>query len=146
MAAVTNAMGCTILWFRKDLRLDDNLALHAACQKVGPVIPVYIHEPERDGTGPLGAAQLWWLHHSLVALQAALRQRGSDLMLMRGDALVTLNALIDETDAAAVVWNRRYDPPGIAVDTRVKEELAARQVDVQAGTHRHRRSPGLRVS
>src|ERR1700761_6457655 len=98
MAAVDKAARCTILWFRKDLRLDDNLALHAACQAGGPVIPIYIQEPESQGTGPLGAAQSWWLHHSLAALQASLRQCGSDLVFLRGDALTVLTALISETD------------------------------------------------
>ncbi len=130
MTAVEAASECTILWFRKDLRLDDNIALHSACQKTGPVIPVYIREPEGDGTGPLGSAQRWWLHHSLSALQASLRERGSDLVLASGDALDVLGALIEKSGATSVFWNRRYDPAGIAVDTRVKRELAERGIDV----------------
>ncbi|MGA1805194.1 cryptochrome/photolyase family protein [Rhizobium sp. HT1-10] len=122
---VEEAKECTILWFRKDLRLDDNLALNAASQTSAPVIPVYIREPEEQGTGPLGAAQRWWLHHSLLALQASLRALGSDLILMSGDPLEILQTLIEKTGATKLVWNRRYDPPGIAVDTRIKETLGA---------------------
>lgn len=40
-----------IVWFRKDLRLSDNLALLAAVEHGGPVIPVYIRE---KSAGPLG--------------------------------------------------------------------------------------------
>ncbi|WFS02173.1 cryptochrome/photolyase family protein [Rhizobium tumorigenes] len=128
MTAVTKASGCTILWFRKDLRLDDNLALHAACEKGRPIIPFYIREPDKNGTGPLGAAQRWWLHHSLTALQASLRELGSDLMFASGDALSVLLKLIETSGATGVVWNRRYDPAGIAVDTEIKRQLAERGI------------------
>ena len=38
----------SILWFRLDLRLADNPALHAAIQRGGPVIPVFISAPEEE--------------------------------------------------------------------------------------------------
>ena len=123
---------CSILWFRKDLRLDDNLALHAACRKGDPVIAVYIREPDEVGTGPLGAAQKWWLHHSLAALKASLGTCGSDLVLASGEALAVLSALIEKTGADAVFWNRRYDPAGTTVDIRVKEELGKRGLSVHS--------------
>lgn len=112
-----------LLWFRKDLRLDDNHALQAAAISGRPVIPVYIREPEANGCGPLGAAQEWWLHHSLAALQKSLHELGSKLALRNGDALVAIEKLIEETGAEAIVWNRRYDPAGIAMDIKVKKAL-----------------------
>ncbi len=44
-----------IVWFRRDLRTDDNAALSAAAENGQPVIALYIREPETAGTGPLGA-------------------------------------------------------------------------------------------
>ena len=41
--------GGTLVWFRQDLRLKDNHALHAAVETGQPVIPVYIWSPEEDG-------------------------------------------------------------------------------------------------
>ncbi len=121
-----------LLWFRKDLRLDDNHALHAAAASGRPVIPIYIREPEAKGCGPLGAAQEWWLHHSLVALQTSLDRLGSKLILRKGDALTALEALLAETDAEAVVWNRRYDPAGIAVDTEIKTALRDKGIEANS--------------
>jgi deoxyribodipyrimidine photo-lyase len=112
-----------IVWFRKDLRLDDNHALHAACASGRPVIALYIREPSPAGTGPLGGAQAWWLHHSLVSLDESLKALGGALHLVSGDALDVLLGVIKSSGADMVVWNRRYDPAGIAVDTRVKREL-----------------------
>jgi deoxyribodipyrimidine photo-lyase len=112
-----------ILWFRKDLRLDDHAALATAADEGRRVIPVYIREPASAETGPLGAAQTWWLHHSLVALTKSLEAIGSRLILRSGPAGQVLDQLIDETGAGSVYWNRRYDPPGIAIDKAIKARL-----------------------
>ncbi len=120
---VTEAEKPVILWFRKDLRLDDNHALNAACRSELQVIPLYIRESSTAGTGPLGAAQAWWLHNSLESLEMKLREFGAKLVLASGDALDVLQDVIRSSGAKMVVWNRRYDPPGIAVDTRIKRAL-----------------------
>ncbi|MBX5158855.1 deoxyribodipyrimidine photo-lyase [Rhizobium sp. NZLR8] len=120
-----------ILWFRKDLRLDDNQALNAADLSGRPVIPLYINEPTA-GTGPLGAAQSWWLHHSLEALDRSLRKQQGGLVLASGEALEVLCALIRESGAEAVFWNRRYDPSGIAIDIQIKHELEKQAIEARS--------------
>lgn len=121
-----------ILWLRKDLRIDDNAALAAAVETGAPVLPVYIREPEHLGTGPLGAAQSWWLHHSLHELSARFAALGSPIILRSGPAADVLDALIAETGAEAVFWNRRYDPKGIAIDAPLKQSLVARGITVKS--------------
>lgn len=121
-----------IVWLRKDLRLDDNAALAAAMETGAPVIPLHIREPENAGTGPLGGAQGWWLHHSLAAFGRSLEGLGSRLVLKSGEAGAVLERLIAETGAQAVFWNRRHDPAGIAVDAPLKQALKARGVTVRS--------------
>jgi deoxyribodipyrimidine photo-lyase len=113
----------TIVWFRQDLRLQDNPALAAAIARGGPVVPVYILDTAGDGRWPEGGASRWWLHHSLAALDAALRERGSRLVLARGDSGEALRRLVKATGADAVYWNRRYEPAAIARDTALKAGL-----------------------
>ncbi|MCA9114398.1 MAG: deoxyribodipyrimidine photo-lyase [Planctomycetaceae bacterium] len=112
-----------IVWFRHDLRLDDNLALSAAAALEGPVIPVFIWSPEEEAPWQPGAASRWWLHHSLASLAKQLQQAGSRLILRQGPAGEVLQELIDETGANAVFWNRRYEPAVIARDRDVKQNL-----------------------
>lgn len=121
-----------LVWLRKDLRLDDNAALSAAAATGAPVVPLYIREPESAGTGPLGGAQGWWLHHSLAAFEQDLRALGSRLVLASGEAGAVLERLITETGARTVFWNRRYDPHGIAVDTPLKRALKTAGVEAQS--------------
>ncbi|MGE3313388.1 MAG: deoxyribodipyrimidine photo-lyase [Limisphaerales bacterium] len=117
------APASTLVWFRRDLRLEDQPALEAAVASGGPVIPVFIWAPEEESPWEPGAASRWWLHHSLVALDARLRELGSHLVIRRGPSLDALIRLVRETGAAKVVWGRCYEPAGIARDTRIKEAL-----------------------
>ena len=64
----------SLVWFRQDLRLEDNPALQKAVEHGGPVIPVYIWAPEEEGDWPPGAASKVWLHSSLQSLDKQLRK------------------------------------------------------------------------
>ena len=125
-------MAATIVWFRQDLRLQDNPALAAARQNSGAILPVYILDEAGEGDWPLGSASRWWLHHSLAALDAALRERGSRLLVAKGESGAVLRALIKATGATAVYWNRRYEPAAMARDKVLKAGLAADGVDAKS--------------
>ncbi len=114
----------SVVWFRYDFRLADNPALTAAVARGGPVIPLFIWSPDEDGAWPPSAASRWWLHQSLVALDRELRQHNSRLIIDRGPALVALQRVVRETKAAAVYWNRRYEPALVQGDRQVEEALS----------------------
>lgn len=116
-------MKTTLLWFRQDLRLTDNLAVQGAIERGGPVIPVFIWAPEEEGDWPPGSASRWWLHQSLRSLQSDLRALGSALVIRTGPTVDTLHKLGRETNAGAVLWNRRYEPTIISRDQRTRESL-----------------------
>lgn len=112
-----------LLWFRQDLRLADNPALHAAVASGRPVLPVYILDDETPGAWRLGGAARWWLHHSLAALARNLGTLGAPLVLRRGEARRVVTDLVRDTGAAAVYWNRCYEPQAIARDETIKAML-----------------------
>ncbi|MDZ4736903.1 MAG: deoxyribodipyrimidine photo-lyase [Rhodospirillaceae bacterium] len=120
-----------IVWFRQDLRLADNPALAAALATGAPIVPAFILE-YGDSAWALGGASRWWLHRSLDALDAALRQRGSRLVLRTGRADDALPALLHETGAGTVFWNRCYEPAAIARDTRIKAMLHEASIEAKS--------------
>jgi deoxyribodipyrimidine photo-lyase len=121
-----------IHWFRRDLRLADNPALLAALDAAEAVLPVFIWSPQDEGEWAPGGAGRWWLHHSLAALDASLRARGSRLHLLRGPAEDALATLVQETGAAGVFWNRLYEPALVERDTRIKARLRALGAEAQS--------------
>jgi deoxyribodipyrimidine photo-lyase len=122
----------SIVWFRLDLRLADNPALEAAVKRGGPIVPVFIHAPEEERPWSPGGASNWWLHQSLKSLAASLWELGSQLIIRRGPTPEALHALVSETGATAVFWNRRYEPAVIARDTIVKDALRSDGVEVES--------------
>lgn len=122
----------SLCWLRLDLRLADNPALQAAVHRGGPVVPVFIWAPDEEGDWPPGAASRWWLHQSLAALAADLREAGSRLIIRRGPSLAALRALARETSATAVCWNRRYEPAVSARDAMVEAALRSEGLDAQS--------------
>jgi deoxyribodipyrimidine photo-lyase len=121
----------SIVWLRDDLRLADNPALCAAVDRGAPIVVVYLLDDESRGIRPLGGATRWWLHHSLAALRESLRAVGGELTLRRGAAIDQLGRLVDETDAGAVFWNRRYGTAR-SVDAELKSRLRARDIETSS--------------
>lgn len=121
-----------ILWFRKDLRLDDNLALLKAVKSGRPILPVYIMTPPSSPYAALGGAQAWWLHHSLESLARALTEKGSRLILRRGEPFAVLSELVRETGAEVIAVNRLHEPKAEAEDRRLSDSLSAQHIAFHA--------------
>lgn len=120
--------GPSIVWFRRDLRLDDNPALAAAAARGAPVLPLFILDPEEE----TGGASLWWLHGSLAALSDSLSRLGPPLVLRRGGPADILPAIAAEIGAGAVFWNRCYEPRAVERDKALKSALTEKGIEVQS--------------
>ncbi len=125
-------MSTIIVWFRRDLRLQDNPALHHALAQGDEVLPIYIYAPQEEAPWQPGYASRWWLHYSLQALDMALRAKHSRLLFFKGNSLAILQHLIQITQAKAVYWNRLYEPTIIARDKIIKTALQSAGVIAQS--------------
>ena len=119
-----------IIWFRRDLRLGDNPALHAGLQSGQPLILLYIDEINADR--PLGGAAKVWQHHSLLSLKSSIEAKGGALILRRGAAADILDDIIAQTGADTIHWNRRYAGQAREIDAAIKTGLKARGLSVQS--------------
>ena len=121
-----------LLLFRNDLRVADNGALWAASQINKPVLAAYVRDEQSKGVRARGGASLWWLHHSLKALDTKLNALGIRLVLQRGATHSVVDDLIEKTGADTVFWNRRYEPAWVAADTTMKSALRARDIRAES--------------
>ncbi len=119
----------TILWFRQDLRLDDHDAVLAAAAR-GEVLPVFIWDPEGEGSWAPGGASRWWLDRSLRSLAGSLESIGSRLLVRRGDSGRVLAELARSIGCDRVVASRRFEPRAIAQERSVSDSLAEAGVSV----------------
>lgn len=125
-------MRTALVWLRRDLRLADNPALQAAARAAETVLPVYIHAPDEEAPWAPGAASRWWLHQSLLQLDADLRQRGGALVVRQGPSLQCLRELLRQLGAGAVFWNRLYEPAIRQRDAVVEQALRQAGVQVES--------------
>lgn len=121
-----------IIWFRNDLRLNDNAALAAAINTEAPVLPVYIWDPGAEGTWAPGAASRWWLHEALKSLGEHLSKYGNTLIIRQGDTLSVLLKLVAATGAGRIYWNRRYEGPLRELDARIKRSFLEEGLEVKS--------------
>nr|WP_202031855.1 deoxyribodipyrimidine photo-lyase [Paraburkholderia sacchari] len=132
MISAPSAHAPAVVWFRDDLRLADQPALAHAAATGRPLICLYIHDPQAAGERAPGGAARWWLHATLAALDAALRERGGRLLLMKGAESEMLEACIAASGATGVYWNRRYGGQERDGDARLKAGLRERGLTVES--------------
>ena len=119
-----------IVWFRQDLRLNDNPALQSALNGKNAVIPVFIDDND-CGRQP-GIMGRWWRDKSLAQLNDALKSRGSRLIFRKGRAQDVLPTLAKQVGATAVYWNRQYEADIVARDTAIKRTLKEGGIDAES--------------
>ncbi|MCA3645468.1 MAG: deoxyribodipyrimidine photo-lyase [Methylobacterium sp.] len=119
-----------IHWFRNDLRLDDNPALRLAGE-AGAMLAIFIDETD-EGLRPRGGAQGWFLHHALARLAESLREKGSDLIILRGNSREIVPQVAGAIGAGLVTWNRRYGEVERDLDAAIKAELRSRDITVES--------------
>ena len=122
-----------LVWFRRDLRLQDNPALEAAVRSGAEILPVYIHGESQSAQLSEGGASQWWLHHALSDLDEQLQGLGAGLHLVKTEEVVDkVCALVREFKIETVFWNRRYQPMAIELDKEVKKHLLTEGVEVKS--------------
>lgn len=92
-----------IVWFKRDLRVADHPALAAASQR-GPVLPLYIVEPELWALADSSARHWAFIAETLKSLRADLARLGQPLVVRVGDAVTVLRDMVQHYGATAL-WS-----------------------------------------
>jgi len=118
-----------LFWHRRDLRLADNVGLAAAADR-GEVAGAFVFDP--DVLDHASDVRVRRLLDGLAALRDDYRDRGSDLLVARGDPESILPDLADAVDADRVVWNRDYSGLARERDAGVRKALNDSGVEREA--------------
>jgi deoxyribodipyrimidine photo-lyase len=120
-----------IWWIRRDVRLTDNAALHAALE-VGSVVPVFILDPAFSRSSP---RRKDFLYEGLHALHKDLQARGSYLVIRNGNPVDVLHQLVGETNARVIFAEEDFTPYAIRRDGDVARRLPLQLVPGQTVHH-----------
>jgi deoxyribodipyrimidine photo-lyase len=112
-----------IHWFRRDLRLADNVALHAAAESGEEIVPLFVFDPAILNSLRTGAPRLAFMLNVLRSLDADLREGGSRLVIRHGDPALVVPQIVSRIEASAVYANRDYSPFARRRDDRVATAL-----------------------
>ncbi len=132
VAPVSERFAHGIVWLRRDLRLDDNAALHAAATRCEQVTCAFVLDPDLLRGPRMGAPIVQFFFDSLGALREELRELGSDLALREGGFARELGLLAKHVGAEALFYNADDDPAMRARDAEVTRELEAQGLQVHA--------------
>lgn len=129
-----------LVWFKRDLRIEDHAALSEAI-KCGPILPLYILEPELWKQEDMSQRQYKFLTDCLVDLDRALQSIGQRLIIKVGDAVPVIQKIHEVHDIQRIwshqeTWNRWTYFRDKQVKTWVQENAIPWHEPVQNGVIR----------
>ncbi|WP_222983981.1 cryptochrome/photolyase family protein [Flagellimonas meishanensis] len=114
----------SIFWFRRDLRLEDNVGLYQALQSGHPVLPIFIFDTDILKKLPKDDARVTFLHRQLTKMDKELRNDfGSGIGIYHGKPVVIFEKLLGEYQIKTVYTNHDYEPYAKERDSEIKSAL-----------------------
>lgn len=113
----------TLFWFRRDLRLEDNVGLFHALESKYPVIPLFIFDDSILDSLPKNDARVGFIHDSLSKINHKLQETGSSLLVKKGKTEKVWQVLLQEFNVKEVFFNKDYEPYAIKRDMVICELL-----------------------
>ena len=117
-----------LMWFRRDLRTDDNAALYHALKRCKTVHCVFIFDKEILDSLPRADRRVEFIRESLVELDASIRQLAENehagLIVQHAWASEAIPKLAQELAVQAVFTNHDYEPQAVQRDAVVLGKLA----------------------
>ena len=118
-----------IFWFRRDLRLDDNVGFYNALKGDYPVLPIFIFDEEILSKLPKNDARVTFIFDTLQKMRnTLLEENQSSLAMYYGKPKEIYKNLLKKYEIQTVFTNRDYEPYAIKRDYEIKELLEENNV------------------
>ena len=117
------------MWFRQDLRLHDNEAMHDALKHADELLFVYVfdtrwfNEKTRFGFRKTGVHRAKFIIESIENLRQSLRALGSELIVRVGKPEEEIYHIADEAKTSWVFCNRERTQEEVEVQDALEEKL-----------------------
>ena len=123
----------SIFWFRRDLRIEDNVGLYNALESGHPVLPLFIFDTDiLNKLENKNDRRVDYIHQALTAIDEKLKTYNSVLKTFHGKPFDIFKSLQEEYDIQAVFCNRDYEPKAIERDTEIFNFFKAKNIPFKA--------------
>lgn len=99
-----------VFWFRRDLRLDDNVGLYHALNDKEGVLPIFIFDENILSELPKDDARVTFIHGLLSKMNEKLKEKNKSLAIFHGDPKTIFEKLILDNTIKTVFTNHDYEP------------------------------------
>ncbi|MFL0354607.1 cryptochrome/photolyase family protein [Xanthomarina sp. GH4-25] len=119
----------SVFWFRRDLRLVDNVGLYYSLKGEYPVLPIFIFDTEILDELPKDDARVTFIYRTLQNLKRELQENHeSDIALFEGKPLDIYNKLILKYHIHSVYTNHDYEPYAQERDNKLETFLSGKNI------------------
>tara|TARA_B110000003_G_scaffold63194_3_gene63653 strand:- start:9277 stop:10575 length:1299 start_codon:yes stop_codon:yes gene_type:complete len=120
----------TLFWFRRDLRLIDNVGLFKALSKSNNVIPIFIFDTNILSKLPVDDPRIQIIYDTLESINESLNKFNSNIACFKGNPLKIIKDLIQKITIERVVFNHDYEPYSIIRDNEISKYLKQNNIEV----------------
>ena len=118
-----------IFWFRRDLRLDDNIGLNEALNNKLEVIPLFIFDENITDELDKNDPRVNFIYKQLEYINSTLSTKfNSKLLVLKGNPFEVIQKLITDFNIGEVFSNHDYEPYAIARDKKINEFLLSKNI------------------
>lgn len=117
-----------IFWFRRDLRVEDNVGLFHALEHHEKVLPIFIFDTDIIDELPEDDARITFIYDRLCKIDEAFKEHHGSLLIRKGTPLEVFKKLTETYKITAVYTNKDYEPYAIKRDQKIKELLSEHKI------------------
>ncbi len=117
-----------IFWFRRDLRLEDNVGFSKALQGKYPVIPIFIFDSNILDELPKDDARLSFIYKTLDKISNTFKEESSGIAMYHGAPQEVFKSILNSYDVQNVIFNRDYEPYATERDKGIEQFLQEKQI------------------
>lgn len=119
----------SVFWFRRDLRIEDNIGLFEAIKNSKEVIPLFIFDDEILAQSPANDQRLGFLISLVENLANELKKLGSYLLVLKGKREEVLKKLLSENKISSLYTNKAYSLKTIQLDNEIKAFCKTKEIE-----------------
>jgi deoxyribodipyrimidine photo-lyase len=118
-----------VFWFRRDLRLEDNIGLQKALSSGHPVLPIFIFDSDiLEHLSNAYDRRVDYIHQALTFINRQLQKHHSNLKTYYGKPIEVFKKITKQYQICAVYCNRDYEPQAIERDRAIGENLKTKRI------------------